>query len=177
MNVKRCALFLMMSISMSFGALSYSSLNVSARDQQQNSLRAPRTQGNEPDTYTRLKLAEIVNRYAEATRIPSEIARAVIRVESDWDSELTGFAGEIGLMQIKPETARDMGFNGKNEALYDPETNIRWGIAYLAEAYRLANGDLCQTILKYNGGHAATKMTDGASKYCGRVRTIIASIN
>jgi soluble lytic murein transglycosylase-like protein len=99
----------------------------------------------------------------------------VVRVESDWDSDLTGFAGEIGLMQIKPETARDMGFRGEDSALYDPETNIRWGVAYLAAGYKLAGGDLCQTVLKYNSGHQATKMTDAAGAYCGRVRTIMAA--
>jgi soluble lytic murein transglycosylase-like protein len=98
-----------------------------------------------------------------------------MRVESDWDKELTGFAGEFGLMQIRPETARDMGFSGKDDALYDPETNIRWGVAYLAAAYKLAKGDVCQTVLKYNGGHQAEKMTQAAGAYCGRVRTIMAS--
>jgi soluble lytic murein transglycosylase-like protein len=173
MNAKRCALFLMMSISMSFGAL-YSS-QAPARDQIPN--RAPRTQGIEPDAYTRLKLAEIVNRQAADAGIPAELVRAVIRVESDWDKDLTGFAGEIGLMQIKPQTAREMGFEGKNDALYNPETNIRWGVAYLATAYKLASGNVCQTILKYNAGHGASRMTSAASAYCSKVRTIMASIN
>lgn len=172
-TAKRCAFFLMMSISMSFGAL-YSS-QAFAREQISN--RAPRTQGIEPDATTRLKLVEIVNRHAENAGIPAEIVRAVVRVESDWDQDLTGHAGEIGLMQIKPETAREMGFKGKNDALYDPETNIRWGVAYLAMAYKLASGNLCQTILKYNAGHDARRMTTAASAYCGRVRTIMASIN
>lgn len=173
MTAKRCALFLMMSISMSFGVL-YSS-QAPARDSSPD--RVPRIQGIEPDTNTRLKLAEIVDRQAADAGIPADIVRAVVRVESDWDRDLTGLAGEIGLMQIKPETAREMGFKGKNDELYNPETNIRWGVAYLAAAYKLASGNLCQTILKYNGGHQATKMTDDASKYCGRVRTIMASIN
>jgi soluble lytic murein transglycosylase-like protein len=173
MTAKRCALFLMMSISMSFGAF-YPS-QAPARDQIQS--RAPRTQGIEPDFVTRMKLVEIVNRQAETAGLPAEIARAVVRVESDWDQDLTGHAGEIGLMQIKPETAREMGFTGKKETLYDPETNIRWGVAYLAAAYKLAGGNVCQTILKYNAGHQATRMTGAASAYCGRVRNIMASIN
>ncbi|HVT55666.1 MAG TPA: transglycosylase SLT domain-containing protein [Xanthobacteraceae bacterium] len=120
-------------------------------------------------------MTRIADRQAAKAGIPSDLVRAVIRVESDWDKELTGFAGEIGLMQIKPETARLMGFKGKDDALYDPATNIRWGVAYLAAAYKLAKGDLCQTVLKYNGGHAATKMTDAVGRYCGRVRGIIAA--
>ncbi len=86
---------------------------------------------------------------------------------------MTGHAGEIGLMQIMPETARDLGFSDQLDALYDPETNIRWGVRYLAEAWRLARGDLCQTVLKYNAGHNATKMTDAGKKYCARVRGLM----
>jgi len=153
------------------------SLQLSAheRSQIQNPNRIPRTQGIEPDFLARMKLVEIADRYAHLAGIPAEFVRAVVRVESDWDSDLTGFAGEIGLMQIKPETARDMGFRGEDSALYDPETNIRWGVAYLAAGYKLAGGDLCQTVLKYNSGHQATKMTDSAGAYCGRVRTIMAA--
>jgi soluble lytic murein transglycosylase-like protein len=100
-----------------------------------------------------------------------------VYVESGWDQDLTGLAGEIGLMQILPATARDIGFIDNNEALYDPETNIRWGIRYLAEAYRLARGDLCQTVLKYNAGHGATNMTDAVANYCTKVRSYMASKN
>jgi soluble lytic murein transglycosylase-like protein len=165
------ALFLAAALPLSFSALTSNAL--ASKDSPAS--RAPRTQGIEPDAATKLKLTQIADRQAAKAGIPSDLVRAVIRVESDWDKELTGFAGEIGLMQIRPETARDMGFNGKSDALYDPETNIRWGVAYLAAAYKLAKGDLCQTVLKYNGGHQAEKMTQAADAYCGRVRTIMAS--
>jgi len=160
-----CALLIVLCSLFPFGAI--------AGDR--NPDRAPRMQGIEPDGYTRLQLAEIVNRHAAEAGVPADFVRAVIRVESDWDTNLTGRAGEIGLMQIKPSTAREMGYSGSDEALYDPDTNIRWGIAYLATAYRLAGGDLCRTVLKYQAGHEASKMTEAASAYCGRVRNIIAA--
>jgi soluble lytic murein transglycosylase-like protein len=165
------ALFLTVSLSIALGALH--SIHASAREQ--NPDRTPRMQGIEPDARTRTKLVEIVNRHALAAGVPAGLVRAVIRVESDWDINLTGHAGEIGLMQIRPETARDIGFKGADDELYDPETNIRWGVAYLAAGYKLANGDLCQTILKYNAGTEVSKMTEAASAYCGRVRNILAS--
>jgi hypothetical protein len=61
-------------------------------------------------------------------------------------------------MQIKPATARGIGFSGNAQALYDPETNIRYGMKYLAQAQQLAGGDLCGTILRYNAGHGARRM-------------------
>ena len=137
--------------------------------------RAPRTNGVPPDLWTRMELGSIANRYAEAAGIPDTLVRAVVRVESDWDQSMTGFAGEVGLMQIRPETAREMGFVEEEEKLYDPETNIRWGVRYLAEAWRLAGGDVCQTVLKYNSGHQAEKMTPAATEYCARVRSLMTS--
>src|SRR5947207_2275020 len=115
--------------------------------------RKPRTNGVPPDLWTRMELGSIVSRQAEAAGIPAALVRAVVHVESDWDQSMTGFAGEVGLMQIKPETAREMGFAEEDDKLYDPETNIRWGVRYLAEAWKLASGNICQTVLKYNAGH------------------------
>ncbi len=159
----------------SCGALT--SLQLSARELNANPDRAPRTQGIEPDALTRIQLTAIVNHHAAAANIPADFVSAVIRIESDWDVNLTGHAGEVGLMQIKPSTARSMGYTGTDEELYDPDTNIRWGVKYLATAYQLAGGNLCQTVLKYQAGHQAIKMTDAANAYCGRVRTILASVN
>jgi soluble lytic murein transglycosylase-like protein len=137
--------------------------------------RTPRTNGNPPDMWTQMELGLIVNRYAADAGVPTALARAVVRVESDWDQSMTGLAGEIGLMQIMPGTARDMGFLQPDDDLYDPETNVRWGVRYLAEAWRLAEGDVCQTVLKYNSGHQATKMTPAAHEYCDRVRELMGS--
>jgi soluble lytic murein transglycosylase-like protein len=122
-----------------------------------------------------MELAAMANRLARKMQLPTELVRAVVRVESNWDPELTGLAGEIGLMQILPATAHDLGFVDSDEALYEPETNIRWGVRYLAEAYRIAGGDLCQTVLKYNAGHGATKMTAATTNYCTKVRSYMAS--
>jgi soluble lytic murein transglycosylase-like protein len=137
--------------------------------------RAPRVNGVAPDLWTRMELSSIAAHYAATAGIPVTLVRAVVRVESDWDQSMTGLAGEVGLMQIMPETAREMGFAQQVDDLYDPETNIRWGVRYLAEAWRLSNGDVCQTVLKYNSGHQATKMTDAANTYCARVRELMAS--
>ena len=41
-------------------------------------------------------------------------------------------------MQIKPQTARGLGYEGGAAGLKQPETNIRYGMKYLGEAYRMA---------------------------------------
>ncbi|NMG41485.1 transglycosylase SLT domain-containing protein [Chelativorans sp. ZYF759] len=118
--------------------------------------------------------AEIISRHAQRLGVPEGLAHAVIQVESNYRASARGQAGEIGLMQIKPATARGIGFSGNTQALFDPETNIRYGMKYLAQARQLAGGDLCGTILRYNAGHGATRMNRISSNYCNRVQRIMA---
>lgn len=124
---------------------------------------------------SRDNLTELVDREARANGIPVALARAVVRIESNWKVQTTGRAGEIGLMQIKHQTARGMGYKGSRAKLYEPATNIRWGMRYLAGAYRLASGDTCGTVMRYQGGHGAKRMSATARSYCSKARTIMAS--
>jgi soluble lytic murein transglycosylase-like protein len=118
----------------------------------------------------------IIARYAGAYGVPVSLAQAVIHVESNYRPNLTGSAGEVGLMQIKPSTARMLGYTGSVKGLYDPETNIKYGMKYLAMAQDLGNGTTCGTILKYNAGHAATRMNPVSSAYCQKVKVQLAAL-
>jgi soluble lytic murein transglycosylase-like protein len=121
-------------------------------------------------------LKALIHKHASAEGVPPELAEAVVKVESNFNPRARGRAGEVGLMQIKPATARAIGYRGTTKALYDPETNLAWGMRYLATAYQLAGGDTCGAILRYNGGHAARKMTRQARAYCGKVQTYVAAL-
>lgn len=112
----------------------------------------------------------IIARHAAEHGVPLSLARAVVRVESNFRANARGRAGEIGLMQIKPATARGVGYSGGAEGLYDPETNIRYGMKYLAGAHRLGGGDTCGTILRYNAGHGAKRMNKISAAYCAKVK-------
>ncbi len=116
----------------------------------------------------------IIARYASSYGVPVSLAHAVIRVESNYRSNARGSAGEIGLMQIKPATARMMGYSGSAKGLYDPDTNIRYGMKYLAMAHELGGGDTCGTILRYNAGHAARRMNPVSAAYCSKVKRHLA---
>lgn len=117
----------------------------------------------------------LIASYASANNVPLSLAHAVVTVESNYNPGMRGSAGEIGLMQVKLQTARGMGYRGSAKGLYEPATNIRYGMMYLGEARKLAGGDLCGTVLKYNGGHGATRMSRGPLRYCGKVQQLIAS--
>lgn len=118
----------------------------------------------------------IVARYAASYGVPVSLAKAVIKIESNYRPHMTGRAGEVGLMQIKPATARMLGYSGSVKGLYDPETNIKFGMKYLAMARELGGGTTCGTILKYNAGHAAKRMNPVSAAYCSKVKVHMAAL-
>ena len=118
--------------------------------------------------------AALIAKEAAAAGVPVELAHAVVFIESTYRSDVTGSAGEVGLMQIKPATARDMGFRGTTKQLYDPATNLRYGLKYLAGAQARGGGTTCGTILKYNAGHYAKRSNPVSRRYCERVKLQLA---
>ncbi|WP_208988946.1 lytic transglycosylase domain-containing protein [Labrenzia sp. VG12] len=124
---------------------------------------------------TKDKYATLIRKAAAKHGVPVKIAKAVVEVESNFNPRARGSAGEVGLMQIKPATARGIGYRGSTKALYDPETNLEWGMKYLAGAHQRAGGDLCGTILRYNAGHYAKRMNPISRRYCSKVKRILAS--
>lgn len=107
--------------------------------------------------------------------LPPEIADAVTEVESGYHAETIGEAGEIGLMQVMPATARMLGFSGTAEELATPANNIHYGVTYLAQAWRLAGGDICTATMKYRAGHGETRFSWRSVDYCLRVRAKLAA--
>ena len=125
--------------------------------------------------YERNQYSTMIERYASEYGLPAELAHAVIEIESTFRPNVRGAAGEVGLMQIKPATARMMGFRGSTRALFDPETNIKFGMRYLAKAHELGGEKgVCGTILKYNAGHGAKRMNPISSRYCDKVKAVFA---
>ena len=86
-----------------------------------------------------------------ANAVPEVLVHRVIVRESRYQPKLVGRGGTIGLMQIKLATARGLGYGGDAEGLRDPDTNLTYGVKYLAGAYRAANGDHARAIHYYAG--------------------------
>ena len=126
---------------------------------------APPDRGDAQTYYRTLAATE-----AAQQGLAAEIAEAVMAVESGFNPGAVGAAGEIGLMQILPSTARMLGFVGSTADLAVPETNIHFGVTYLARAWRLAAGDLCTAVMKYRAGHGETRFSYLSVNYCLAVR-------
>ena len=97
-----------------------------------------------------------VEKYCEEYAVPTPLVYAVIKVESGFKSDAVSHAGAIGLMQILPSTADWLAKRFFNEdpstvSLYDPETNIRYGVYYLQYLFSRF-GSWEKAIIAYNWG-------------------------
>lgn len=123
----------------------------------------------------RAAYADMIARIAGEAGVPVSVADAVVEVESNYNPATRGRQGEIGLMQIKLQTARELGYEGTAAELFDPETNLKYGMKYLAKAQKAGGGQLCGTMFKYQAGLYATQQTPSNVAYCDRVRVAMAN--
>jgi soluble lytic murein transglycosylase-like protein len=101
----------------------------------------------------RAQYESLVAAHARANDVPEVLVHRIIVRESKYHPDLVGRGGTIGLMQIKLATARGLGYTGDAAGLRDPETNLSYGIKYLAGAYRAANADHSRAMHYYASGY------------------------
>lgn len=68
--------------------------------------------------------------------VPTALALAVTRAESNFNCRARGRAGELGPLQIKPATARGLGYRGPTSGLQSCGAGLEYGMRHLAAAYR-----------------------------------------
>lgn len=103
-------------------------------------------------TPARDNIDALIEEQAKANGVPASFVHQVVKRESNYNPNAKG-GSALGLMQIKHATARGMGYRGDAVGLYDPKINLRYGIAYLAGAYRTAKGNTHQAYTYYNRGY------------------------
>jgi soluble lytic murein transglycosylase-like protein len=104
---------------------------------------------------------EIVKILAPDYGIDTDLAMAFIKVESNFNPNATSPKNAKGLMQLIPETAAR--FNVKKP--YDPEDNIRGGLAYLQWLFAYYEGDVRLVSAAYNAGEKAVDRYKGVPPY------------
>lgn len=94
----------------------------------------------------------IIREMAPSYGVPTWFALRIANVESGYNPYARGRAGEIGIYQLKCQTAKEMGFEGECMTLTDARTNVRWGLKHLSLAIASSGGDLKMAASKHNGG-------------------------
>ena len=98
------------------------------------------------------ELDAMIARHAAANGVPASLVHRVVRAESNYNPSAS-HAGNHGLMQIKQATAKGLGYRGSAAGLLNPETNLRYAVAYLAGAYRAAHGNASRAVAYYRSGY------------------------
>lgn len=90
----------------------------------------------------------IIASTSEHFTVDSDLVRAVIKAESNFNPQAISPKGALGLMQLMPGTAQEMGVADP----FDPVENIRGGVRYLSRLLTTLNGDFPLALAAYNAG-------------------------
>ena len=100
---------------------------------------------------------EVIRSVSDRHSIDADLIRAVIKAESDFDSNARSRKGAMGLMQLMPDTARL--YNVLNA--FDPIDNIEGGVRHLRMLLERYRGDLRLSLAAYNAGSGAVEKHGG----------------
>jgi soluble lytic murein transglycosylase-like protein len=94
----------------------------------------------------------MIARHARANNVPETLVHHVVKRETRYNPDAIS-RGNYGLIQIRHATARGLGYQGSARGLLDAETNLTYGVRYLAGAYRVAGGDARRADWLYRTGY------------------------
>lgn len=107
-------------------------------------------------TQFKLKYEKLILQYSERYDLDPALVAGVIYTESSFRENATSRVGAKGLMQIMPDTGREiaesLGEPFDEENLYDPETSIRYGCWYLRKQMDRFDQNVAVTLAAYNAG-------------------------
>ena len=99
--------------------------------------------------YEPSELRSLARTVADDEGVDQDLFLALVTAESDWDPDAVSPKGAMGLTQLLPGTAADLGITGC--AILDPETNLRGGARYLAAQLARDMGEE-HALASYNAG-------------------------
>ena len=103
----------------------------------------------------------IISEASKKYNVDESLIKAVIRQESAYDPQATSYCGAQGLMQLMPETAKELGV----QDAYNPRDNIMGGTKYLRRLLDQFDGNMTKAIASYNAGPGAVQQHGGVPPY------------
>ncbi len=116
---------------------------------------------------------DLIVEHAHLNNVRPSLIRAVVQVESGFNPMAYSPKGAMGLMQLMPATAREFGVRNA----FDPEQNVRGGVAYLRQLLDRYDGNEQLALAAYNAGPGAVDKHGQAIPPYRETRDYVTKVN
>ncbi|GAC1429530.1 MAG: hypothetical protein NVS1B11_26990 [Terriglobales bacterium] len=111
--------------------------------------------------FTQQQIDTAIDQAAARHNVDASLVRAVIKVESNFNPNAVSRKGAMGLMQLMPQTARQLNVSNP----FDPQQNVDAGVRHLKKLMESYGGDVRLTLAAYNAGAGAVARSAGVPHF------------
>jgi len=111
--------------------------------------------------FTQTEIDDAINKAADRHNVDPNLVRALVKVESNFNPNAVSRKGAMGLMQLMPQTARQLRLTNP----FNPEQNIDAGVRHLKSLLDNYGGDVRLSLAAYNAGTGAVARSSGIPRY------------